>query len=99
MVEPAGMSEAGRGPLNEQRAQEIRAGLAFLGDADPVLAQLIGDRPNFDPDAFRRRLPAMDLFGALVFQVIGQQISVITAMAIFARLRTGSAVGRQIRAS
>ena len=31
----------------------------------------------------------MDLFGALVFQVIGQQISVIAATAIFARL-TGS---------
>ena len=28
----------------------------------------------------------MDLFGALVFQVIGQQISVIAATAIFARL-------------
>ena len=28
----------------------------------------------------------MDLFGALVFQIIGQQISVIAATAIFARL-------------
>jgi DNA-3-methyladenine glycosylase II len=68
------------------RKQEIRVGLAFLGAADPVLARLIEDRPDFDPDVFVRRLPAMDLFGALVFQVIGQQISVIAAMAIFARL-------------
>jgi DNA-3-methyladenine glycosylase II len=51
-----------------------------------VLARLIDDRPDSDPDVFIRRLPAMDLFGALVFQVIGQQISVIAATAIFARL-------------
>jgi len=31
----------------------------------------------------------MDLFGTLVFQVIGQQISVIAATAIFARLTEG----------
>jgi DNA-3-methyladenine glycosylase II len=68
------------------RGQEIRAGLAFLRVADPVLAELIDDRADFDPDAFVRRLPAMDLFGALVFQVIGQQISVIAATAIFGRL-------------
>jgi DNA-3-methyladenine glycosylase II len=35
----------------------------------------------------------MDLFGALVFQIIGQQISVIAATAIFARL-TGQFGGR-----
>ena len=33
-----------------------------------------------------QRLPALDLFGALVFQVIGQQISVVAATAIFARV-------------
>lgn len=33
-----------------------------------------------------RRLPTLDLFGALVFQVIGQQISMVAATAIFARL-------------
>jgi DNA-3-methyladenine glycosylase II len=75
------------------RAQEIRAGLAFLRAADPVLAQMVDDRPHFDPDVFMRRLPAMDLFGALVFQVIGQQISVIAATAIFTRL-TGRFGGR-----
>jgi DNA-3-methyladenine glycosylase II len=75
------------------RAQEIRTGLAWLRAADPVLAQLIDDRPDFDPDVWIRRLPAMDLFGALVFQIIGQQISVIAATAIFARL-TGHFGGR-----
>jgi DNA-3-methyladenine glycosylase II len=68
------------------RAQEIRTGLAWLHGADPVLAQVIDERPDFDPDAWARRLPAMGLFGALVFQVIGQQISVIAATAIFRRL-------------
>jgi hypothetical protein len=81
------------------RAQEIRTGLAWLHAADPVLAQVIDDRPDFDPDAYLRRLPALDLFGALVFQVIGQQISVIAATAIFARL-TGHFGGRcQLRAT
>jgi DNA-3-methyladenine glycosylase II len=68
------------------RTEEIRAGLAFLRTADRVLARLIDDRPDFDPDAFMRRLAAMDLFGALVFQIIGQQISVTAATAIFGRL-------------
>ena len=68
------------------RAQEIRQGLTWLHAADPVLARLIDDRPDFDPDVWIRRLPAMDLFGALVFQIIGQQISVIAATAIFSRL-------------
>jgi len=72
------------------RAQEIRAGLAWLHAADPVLAQLIDDRPHFDPDAWVRTLPSMDLFGALVFQIIGQQISVVAATAIFARLTARS---------
>jgi hypothetical protein len=42
------------------RAQEIRTGLAWLHAADPVLAQVIDDRTDFDPDVFLRRLPAMD---------------------------------------
>jgi DNA-3-methyladenine glycosylase II len=68
------------------RAHEIRTGLAWLHAADPVLAELIDDRPDLDPDVWLRRLPAMSLFGALVFQIIGQQISVTAATAIFERL-------------
>jgi DNA-3-methyladenine glycosylase II len=41
-----------------------------------VLARLIDRRPDFDPRAWMARLPAMDLFGALLFQVTGQQLSV-----------------------
>ena len=72
--------------MTSRRAQEIRTGLARLHAADPVLAQVIDDHPGFDPDAWIQKLPTLDLFGALVFQVIGQQISVIAATAIFARL-------------
>jgi DNA-3-methyladenine glycosylase II len=75
------------------RAQEIGAGLAWLHAADPVLARVIDERPDFDPGVWIRRLPSMGLFGALVFQIIGQQISVIAAAAIFARL-TGRFGGR-----
>jgi DNA-3-methyladenine glycosylase II len=75
------------------RAHEIRTGLAWLHAADPVLAQVIDEHPDFDPDVWIRRLPALDLFGALVFQIIGQQISVIAATAIFVRL-TGRFGGR-----
>jgi DNA-3-methyladenine glycosylase II len=52
----------------------------------PGCIRLIDERPDFDPDVWIRRLPAMGLFGALVFQIIGQQISVIAATAIFTRL-------------
>jgi DNA-3-methyladenine glycosylase II len=81
-----GVHQAHGPSQGEARAQEIRTGLAWLHAADPVLARLIDDRPGFDPDAWARRLPAMGLFGALVFQIIGQQISVIAATTIFGRL-------------
>lgn len=51
-----------------------------------MLARLIDEHPGFDPRAWMQRLPTLDLFAALVFQVIGQQISVAAALAIFARL-------------
>jgi DNA-3-methyladenine glycosylase II len=51
-----------------------------------VLARVIDEHPGFDPTAWMQRWPVLDLFGALVFQVIGQQISVAAATAIFGRL-------------
>ena len=75
------------------RAQQIRTGLAWLHAADPVLAQLIDDRPDFDLDVWIGRLPTMDLFGALVFQIIAQQISVTAATAIFTASPSISAAG------
>jgi DNA-3-methyladenine glycosylase II len=54
----------------------LRQARSHLSDADPVLARLIDDRPDFDPEAWIAQLPPMDLFGALLFQVTGQQLSV-----------------------
>jgi 3-methyladenine DNA glycosylase/8-oxoguanine DNA glycosylase len=58
------------------RAERLRRARAYLRDADPVLARLIEDRPDSDPRAWLAQLPPMDLFGALLFQVTGQQLSV-----------------------
>jgi DNA-3-methyladenine glycosylase II len=47
-----------------------------LRKADPVMARLIDERPAFDPRAWMNQLPDMDLYGALLFQITGQQLSV-----------------------
>lgn len=54
---------------------------------DPVMAHLIAQYPDFDPRAWLSELPKLDPFGTLVFQVIGQQLSVKATRAILARLR------------
>jgi DNA-3-methyladenine glycosylase II len=59
---------------------------SHLRNADPVLARLIDDRPGFDPRAWLARLPPMDLYGALLFQVAGQQLSVAATRTILARI-------------
>ena len=59
---------------------------SHLGSADPVLARLIDDRPDFDPRAWLAQLPPMDLYGALLFQVVGQQLSVAATRTILARI-------------
>jgi DNA-3-methyladenine glycosylase II len=41
-----------------------------------VIGALIERRPDFDPRAWLDELPPMDLFGSLLFQVTGQQLSV-----------------------
>ena len=58
------------------RAEWLRRARSHLRDADPVLARLIDARPDFDPRAWMSQLPSMDLFGALIFQITGQQLSV-----------------------
>ena len=60
---------------------------SYLRDADPVLARLIDDRPDFDPRAWMSQLPPMDLFGALLFQVAGQQLSVAATRRTLARIQ------------
>jgi len=60
---------------------------AYLRDADPVLARLIDGRPDFDPRAWLAQLPPMDLYGALLFQVTGQQLSVAATRRTLARIQ------------
>jgi len=58
----------------------------FLRKADPVLARLIDAHPDFHPRAWLAELPPLDAFGTLVFQVIGQQLSVKATRTILGRL-------------
>jgi DNA-3-methyladenine glycosylase II len=59
----------------------------FLRKADPVLAEVIDAHPDFRPRAWINELPPFDAFGTLVFQVIGQQLSVRATRTIMARLQ------------
>jgi DNA-3-methyladenine glycosylase II len=59
----------------------------FLRNADPVLARLIDARPDFRPRAWQDKLPPLDAFGTLVFQVAGQQLSVASTRAIISHLQ------------
>jgi len=52
-----------------------------LRGAGRVLARLIDTRPDFDAWAWLAWLPPMDMLGALLFQVIGQLLSVAAAPA------------------
>jgi DNA-3-methyladenine glycosylase II len=61
------------------------AAKATLRTADPRMAELVDADPTLDPDAVLDGLPS-DLWDALVFQVVGQQLSVAATRAILARL-------------
>jgi DNA-3-methyladenine glycosylase II len=69
------------------RAGWLRQARSSLRAADPVLARLIDDRPDFDPRAWMSQLPPMDLYGALIFQVTGQQLSVPATRRTLARIQ------------
>ena len=68
------------------RADSLRQARSHLRDADPVLARLIDRRPDFDPQAWLEQLPPMDLYGALLFQIAGQQLSVAATRRTLARV-------------
>jgi DNA-3-methyladenine glycosylase II len=70
-----------RAPLADRTARD------FLRKTDPVLAQLIDARPDFRPRAWLDKLPLLDAFGTLVFQVAGQQLSVSSTRAIISHLQ------------
>ena len=63
------------------------AAVAALRKADPVIRGLIDANPDHDPEAWLTYLPKMDAFGVLVFQVMGQQLSVAVTRTLLARLQ------------
>jgi DNA-3-methyladenine glycosylase II len=71
---------------DSSRPMWLQQARSHLRDGDPVLARLIDDRPAFDPRAWLAQLPPMDLYGALLFQVVGQQLSVAATRRILARI-------------
>jgi len=72
---------------DSDRVAWLQQARAYLRHADPVLARLIDDRPDFDPRAWMTQLPPMDLYGALLFQVTGQQLSVPATRRTLARIQ------------
>jgi len=69
-----------RAALADRKARE------FLRSADPVLAGVIDSHPAFRPRAWLDELPPLDAFGALIFQVVGQQLSVAATRTIVLRI-------------
>src|SRR5215475_3356655 len=72
---------------NAAEANDLGPALAHLRGADPVLAGVIDAHAGFDPRGWLRELPAMDSFGALIFMVTGQQLSVRSAARILGRIQ------------
>jgi len=71
-----------------QKAQSDTAtAREYLRRADPILRELIDARPDFHHRAWLNELPPLDAFGTLIFQVVGQQLSVSATRTIVTRLR------------
>lgn len=82
-----GGGERAGGDDGRRSARADPEAVAHLRAADPVLAALIDADPGFRPRAWLADLPVLDAFGALVFQVAGQQLSVAATRRILDRLQ------------
>lgn len=84
MSKAPGRKAAGGRPAVDRWAP----GREALRAADPLMAALVDAEPGLDPDTWFDGLPGdlSDLWGALVLQVIGQQLSLAAASSILARL-------------
>ena len=82
-------TEHGRGGRARKEGSAVADPTAreFLRRADPVLRELIDARPDFHPRAWLDELPPLDAFGTLIFQVVGQQLSVSATRTIVSRLQ------------
>ncbi len=85
MTDPESRKPKRRNPAREARLREARS---HIHEADPVLARIIDERPDFDPRAWLDELPPMDLYDAVLFQVAGQQLSVAATRTILSRIDT-----------
>ena len=74
------------GQRNDALALADRQAREFLRKADPTLARIIDARPNFRPRGWTTELPRLDAFGTLIFQVVGQQLSVAATRTIVSRI-------------
>jgi DNA-3-methyladenine glycosylase II len=97
-MSPKSKTDAAAGALRAKRAQRGRRGKGgsavanptareSLRRADPILRKLIDAHPDFRPRAWLDELPPLDAFGTLIFQVVGQQLSVSSTRAIVSRLQ------------
>ena len=68
------------------RATWLKRARTHLRNADPVLARIIDRDPTFDPRAWLDELPPMDIYGAALFQITGQQLSVAATRRTIARI-------------
>lgn len=80
-------AKAPRADANDRQTQ-LRRAQAHLRKADPIIGGFIKRRPDFDPHAWIDELPRMDLYGSLLFQIAGQQLSVAATRRIMERVRS-----------
>ena len=71
---------------NTTNAARLKRARSRLRTADPVLARIIARDPTFDPRAWIDELPPMGIFGATLFQITGQQLSVAATRHTIARI-------------
>jgi DNA-3-methyladenine glycosylase II len=87
VADPRRPRDTGWAMSHEPTTRRLAAAREHLRRADPVLARLIDEHPDFDPRGWMAELPPMDAFGALLFQIVGQQLSVSATRAILFRLQ------------
>jgi DNA-3-methyladenine glycosylase II len=72
--------------VDASRTAWLKRARTHLRKADPVLARIIDRDPTFDPRAWLDELPPMDMFGAALFQITGQQLSVAATRRTIGRI-------------
>lgn len=71
---------------NTTSETRLKRARSHLRKADPVLTRIIDRDPTFDPHAWIDELPPMGIFGATLFQITGQQLSVAATRHTIARI-------------